>query len=910
MEFLYTLLSILYNYNYVIRGCSQMSFNLKSVKKNTVEIAKEVNKPVNDYLRSKIRRRNTAYAKLYKHCKVKKNVVLYEAFYGRGMLCNPYAIFKELLDNPKYKNLKHIWVLDKLSEHKEEIEKYSKYSNVYFVESGKKPYLKALCTAKYLINNSTFLSYFVKKPEQIYINTWHGIPLKTLGYDQPLDKISVSNTVRNFIQSDYLISANSFLTEIYTRAYKLDGIYKGKIIEEGYPRLDTVVKTERKDVINLLKKENVKVDENKKIVLYAPTWKGRDFYNPDCDINDYLELKQIIENKINCDEYQVLIKVHQAVYNRIRDEISEYPFIVPATIDANVILSATDILISDYSSIYFDFLATGKPVLFYIPDVENYKEYRGMYFGIDELPGPYTDSVEQIADWINDIDSVFDSVKEKYQKIQKWCCDFEPGKIATKIVKIVFEQDESNMCIKQCQNNKEKILFIQGNMAVNGMTSALLNLLNEIDYDKYDVTVYANFKDKSQHRAGYRVNDNARLISRTGSMITTISEMQKVNLFHRKGFTSVWGKVYPEKVYQREFRRCLGDTHFDYIIDFDGYNIFYSSLVLQDKYAVKSIWMHNDMASERELKFPWLTKIFSLYPKFDRIVSCSKDVMLVNRKNLATDETYDKFVYAKNAVDYQKVLNGLKKSERMERNGKEYYVQYSNDIEADVTKLKFVPLSPIDIVDINAFDTDFSVEEQEWNKYGIDVLTVKSKKVNNTATEIAVKDEKLTRFMTVGRLSPEKNHVNLVKAFAKYLAEGHNAMLYLIGDGPLRKEIDSLIDSLNIRSRVILVGILENPSELLKYCDCFIFTSLHEGQPVVIHEARVVGLPIVMTQFSSYKGSIVKDGQYLIGMDEDGILKGMNAFANGEVPVKYEYDYVKNNHEVYKEFLTAIGAEN
>lgn len=887
-----------------------MSFNLKSVKKNTVEIAKEVNKPVNDYLRSKIRRRNTAYAKLYKHCKVKKNVVLYEAFYGRGMLCNPYAIFKELLDNPKYKNLKHIWVLDKLSEHKEEIEKYSKYSNVYFVESGKKPYLKALCTAKYLINNSTFLSYFVKKPEQIYINTWHGIPLKTLGYDHPLAKISVSNTVRNFIQSDYLISANSFLTEIYTRAYKLDGIYKGKIIEEGYPRLDTVVKTERKDVINLLKKENVKVDENKKIVLYAPTWKGRDFYNPDCDINDYLELKQTIENKINCDEYQVLIKVHQAVYDRIRDEISEYPFIVPATIDANVILSATDILISDYSSIYFDFLVTGKPVLFYIPDVENYKEYRGMYFGIDELPGPYTDSVEQIADWINDIDSVFDSVKEKYQKIQKWCCDFEPGKIASKIVKIVFEQDESNMCIKQCQNNKEKILFIQGNMAVNGMTSALLNLLNEIDYDKYDVTVYANFKDKSQHRAGYRVNDNARLISRTGPMVTTISEMQKVNLFHRKGFTSVWGKVYPEKVYQREFRRCLGDSHFDYIIDFDGYNIFYSSLVLQDKNAVKSIWMHSDMASERDLKFPWLTKIFSLYPKFDRIVSCSKDIMLVNRKNLATDETYDKFVYSKNAVDYQKVLNGLKKSVKMDRNGKEYYVQYSNDIEADVTKLKFVPLSPIDIVDINAFDTDFSVEEQEWNKYGIDVLTVKPKKVNNTATEVAVKDEKLTRFMTVGRLSPEKNYVNLVKAFAKYLAEGHNAMLYLIGDGPLREEIDSLIDNLNIRSRVILVGILENPSELLKYCDCFIFTSLHEGQPVVIHEARVAELPIVMTQFSSYKGSVVKDGQYLIGMDEDGILKGMNAFANGEVPVKYEYDYVKNNHEVYKEFLTAIGAEN
>ena len=84
-----------------------------------------------------------------------------------------------------------------------------------------------------------------------------------------------------------------------------------------------------------------------------------------------------------------------------------------------------------------------------------------------------------------------------------------------------------------------------------------------------------------------------------------------------------------------------------------------------------------------------------------------------------------------------------------------------------------------------------------------------------------------------------------------------------------------MIESLGVRERVVMVGLLENPSELLKYADCFLLPSLHEGQPVIIHEVRVVGLPIVLSRFSSHTGSIVPNGQYLIGMEQADILEGL-----------------------------------
>ncbi len=382
-------------------------------------------------------RKRSKYASYWKRLKIKENQVLYESFYGRGMLCNPRALFLALLEDPRAKNMKHIWVLDDLSNHQSLIDEYKNFSNVSFVQFQSDEYRKALCTSKYVINNSTFPTYYTKKEGQIYINTWHGIPLKTMGYDMPNGKTEVANTIRNFLQTDYLISASPALTEMYRTAYKLEGIYSGRIIEAGYPRLDLLFRSDRKEVITKLQHYGVKVDPNKKIILYAPTWRGTSYSNPSQDISSYLDFKKNLEQYIDTSRYQILVKVHQRIYELFKEDLMG-TFFIPATIDANEAMPAADILVTDFSSIYFDYLATGCPILFYIPDLDDYREQRDMYKNVDQLPGPVTKSVSELAGFINNIDSTEAPFREVYAREQKWANIVTDGQVSHRIVDSIF----------------------------------------------------------------------------------------------------------------------------------------------------------------------------------------------------------------------------------------------------------------------------------------------------------------------------------------------------------------------------------------------------------------------------------------------------------------------------------------
>lgn len=140
----------------------------------------------------------------------------------------------------------------------------------------------------------------------------------------------------------------------------------------------------------------VEADPKKKLILYAPTWKGSRYSSPDTSLDAYEKMIRTIEENVDTREYQVLVKPHQIVYYHIKDTVGITGQYIPATVDTNELLRATDVLISDYSSIYFDYLVSKKPILFFIPDLAEYKNYRGLYFGIDKLPGPVAETYEQL----------------------------------------------------------------------------------------------------------------------------------------------------------------------------------------------------------------------------------------------------------------------------------------------------------------------------------------------------------------------------------------------------------------------------------------------------------------------------------------------------------------------------------
>ena len=166
-------------------------------------------------------------------------LVYYESFGGNGMLCNPEAIFRALLVAPDMQHLHHVWGLSDLDAHAETVDAFARDDRVEFVQIGTQDYRVALSTAKYLVNNATFPRQFGKRDGQMYLNTWHGTPLKAMGYDIPGGVLATRNVVRNFLCSDFLLAPNKATEEMYLSAYRMRNIYRGKMILEATPDRST-----------------------------------------------------------------------------------------------------------------------------------------------------------------------------------------------------------------------------------------------------------------------------------------------------------------------------------------------------------------------------------------------------------------------------------------------------------------------------------------------------------------------------------------------------------------------------------------------------------------------------------------------------------------------------------------------
>jgi CDP-glycerol glycerophosphotransferase len=325
---------------------------------------------------------------------VRHGTVLYESFGGNGALCNPEAIFRELLDSGDLAHLRHIWVLDNPRSRRGIVSEFVRYRSL--------AYYRALATSEYLVNNATFPLEFSKRPGQIYLNTWHGTPLKRMGYDMPQGAAESTNTLRNFLAADFLLSQNPFMTEqMYEKAYLLRGAFRGLIIEEGYPRLDCQLLDQEGFLAARARLEAAGVTVGTRdIVLYAPTWKGSSFSSPDDDARALVDATLELQRLLGTDRYIVLLKTHQVVHRFVAADPELRGLLVPNDIPTNSILGITSALVTDYSSIFFDFLASNRPIVFFTPDVASYSESRGTYFAPSELPGPVCSTLPELADAI------------------------------------------------------------------------------------------------------------------------------------------------------------------------------------------------------------------------------------------------------------------------------------------------------------------------------------------------------------------------------------------------------------------------------------------------------------------------------------------------------------------------------
>lgn len=317
---------------------------------------------------------------------INKRKIVFSSYYGRGYGDNPKYIAEELLDSSK--RYKLIWLI------KNDAEKSMLPSRIKAVKTNSIRAKYHLSTAKIWIDNCR-KSFYYKKENQFYMQTWHGFALKRIEKDaqENLSVGYVECAIRDSKNIDVLISDSKHMTEVYKKCFW----YDGKIVEWGSPRNDIIVNASKQKICYDKVCRFYNVNNNRKIILYAPTFRSNRSLEP---YSIDLERIRIAFEKKFSSAYIVVVRLHP----NISEKSSELPFkwsdnIVDASEyhDMQELLAASDIVISDYSSLMFDFALSNKPCFQFATDIEDYKKDRNFYFKLDDLPFPLAQNNDELV---------------------------------------------------------------------------------------------------------------------------------------------------------------------------------------------------------------------------------------------------------------------------------------------------------------------------------------------------------------------------------------------------------------------------------------------------------------------------------------------------------------------------------
>ena len=768
------------------------------------------------FLKQHHHRRQMPYTEYLETLPIQAGTVLYESSHGAAAAGNPLHLCRAILADPRFAGFRHVWVLNDRTRIPAE---FAGRPDFIFVPRDSDLYLRYLATARYLVNDNTFPPYFLRREEQQYLNTWHGTPLKTLGRDIRGGLLEHRNAARNFLHATHLIAPNRFTADCLIERYDVAGLFPGRLALTGYPRIDAVVAADDEAAARLRRRLNIPVGG--KVVLYAPTWRGS------------LEHRTVDRERLQADvaalasgDWHLLYRGH-AMTDPSAAEADTWT--VPPDIDTNDLLAIVDVLITDYSSIFFDFIPTGRPILHYAYDLESYREERGLYFELESMPGTLCRNLPELmlrtAEALADPAAATDT--PEYRAGREKFCPLEDGRAAARVVEFFFFADSGHE-LPTGRNGKRNVLMFQGSFLPNGITTSYLNLASAIDSTENNVVLVvdpAALASRPERLENFGRNpEHVRVLARVGSHVLTPEErwvIDKFNARHTVDSEEMWQII--DRAFAREFRRVFGWADFDAIVCFEGYARFWTALLGSAplKRARKSVYLHNDMVREWHNRFEYLEANFRLYRKYDRLISVTESVAEENRRRLAPRFGLDPdaFTYANNLINEQQTL--LLAGEELDK-----------DIAA------------------------FAGPAGDSGPF----------------------------FVTAGRLSPEKGHLKLIRAFAAVTADRPDAKLAILGEGPLHGQLQEAIGQLGLDGRVLLAGRRDNPFPAVKRADCFVFSSDYEGQGLAVLEALILGRPVVSTDVVGPR-SVLKDGCGLLVEDSsEGLAGGMRAFLAGAVP--------------------------
>lgn len=372
-------------------------------------------------------------------------IILFSTFDGRNYSDSPKAIYEYMLTCPDFEDYKFVWAF-------REPEKFAYLlgnKNTYIVKVNTLDYEQTCAMAKYWLFNYRIADHIYPKDDQIYVQLWHGTPLKRLGYDIEISDNALNSKaeIREKYKTDaekfrYILAPSDFAGEKFATAWNLETFGKaGTLLIAGYPRNDFLVNYTSDDVARI--KGELNLPEGKKVILYAPTWRDNQHkasvgYTYKLGV-DFDKLQKQLG-----DDYIILFRAHYLVASQF--DFAKYQgFVYNASdvSDINNLYVVSDLLITDYSSVFFDYANLNRPIIFYMYDLEDYgSEIRGFYIDLAELPGDIVENQDDLAQKIKATryDTAF--YQQKYEAFHQKFNPLDDGKATQRVIDAVIQKQK------------------------------------------------------------------------------------------------------------------------------------------------------------------------------------------------------------------------------------------------------------------------------------------------------------------------------------------------------------------------------------------------------------------------------------------------------------------------------------
>ncbi|MFJ9627492.1 CDP-glycerol glycerophosphotransferase family protein [Streptomyces sp. NPDC101175] len=350
------------------------------------------------------------------------DLAVYCAYWGRGYACSPAAIHAKAAELAPH--IRSVFLVEP-----DAVDALPK--GVEHAVIGSRKYWEVLARATYLVNNANFAEGVVKRPGSVHVQTQHGTPLKKMGVDQSTYPVvaaatgSFAKLLGRVDRWDYNLSSNRHSTQMWERAFP--GSYEA--LEYGYPRND-VYCTATADEVARVRRE-LGVPEGKTAVLYAPTHRDyRTGFDTGLDLEAFCAAAG--------EDVVVLLRAHY-FYDQGRAGSSGRIIDVTGHRSSEDVCLAADALVTDYSSIMFDYANLDRPIVVYADDWDVYRETRGVYFDLMATPpGPVTRTPEELAQVFRDGSYAGARSRALRAEFRSRFCEFDDGLAAERVVRRVF----------------------------------------------------------------------------------------------------------------------------------------------------------------------------------------------------------------------------------------------------------------------------------------------------------------------------------------------------------------------------------------------------------------------------------------------------------------------------------------